>query len=398
MRWFGGLCGLCGIAWALVSACSSDNSASGSPGSDGGTGGNDGATSGDDGFSPGSDSGGGNDSSNPGPDSGGPDAPQESGTTSFPAGTICNNSGTARTAPTTIKHVITIIFENKDYASVMGHPDAPYMNSIKDQCGYTQNYLDTCFTDDLASEPHYLALTSGSNCDTGLDQTGTNCITDDADPGSHTLAASTVLKQATSWKAYIEDMGTACNQSSGGEYACKHNPSVFYTEVAASCATNDVSIPSVTCPDTTNTTCTGSTTNAFTQDLTNDTLPAYGWITPNLTNDMHDGSVKQGDNWLHTYLPLILASPAYLRGEVAVHVLWDEQGTFTSGATPNFFVSPYIQPTASTTTVNHFSDLRTIEEQLGISTYLGCAGGTPPGGSGTCPTGSSTSMRGIFNF
>ena len=139
--------------------------------------------------------------------------------------------------------------------------------------------------------------------------------------------------------------------------------------------------------------------NALTSDLANDTLPAYAFVTPNLVNDMHDGTVTQADNWLYTYLPLVFQSKAYLRGDVAVFVLWDEQSSFQFGsATPNVVISPYVKAgTVVTTPFNHFAMLRAMEKALGITSYLGCASGTRPGG-GICPTGSTEDLRAAFNF
>lgn len=315
----------------------------------------------------------------------------------FAAGTICNDTGVARAAPATLPHLIVILFENKNFGSVNGNASAPYISSLATACGHATAYADNCFTDNLISLPHYLALTSGSNCDTGLEQTGTGCIVDDADATAHTLSTASIFSQASSWRSYQEGMATPCAATSGGLYATKHNPAAYYSALA-SCATYDVSIPSITCSTTTLTKCTPPS-NAFTDDLANDTLAAFTFITPNLVNDMHDGTVTQGDNWLYTYLPLVLASKAYLRGDVAVLVLWDEQSSASfGGATPNVFVSPYITAgTVTATTINHFSVLRAMEDALGIPTHLGCASGTQPGG-GACPTGSTADVRAAIGF
>jgi hypothetical protein len=327
------------------------------------------------------------------------DAAMPTVTTTFPAGTLCNDSGTVRTAPAQLKHLVVVLLENEDFGSVNGNASAPYISSLASKCGYATQYLDNCFSHNLVSLPHYLALTSGSNCNTGLDETGTGCIKDDNDATSHTLSTQSIFAQVASWKAYQEGMPSACDTSSGGDgYACKHNPPAYYSSLAM-CSTYDIAIPSVTCDA--NATMKACTTpsNQLTQDLANDALPAFAFVTPNLDNDMHDGTVTQGDNWLYTYLPLVFASPAYLRGEVAVLLLWDEQSTLLSGgATPNVFISPYVTAgTVASATINHFSVLRAMENALGITTYLGCASGTKPGG-GTCPTGSTTDVRTALGF
>ena len=368
----------CGGSDASTAGTNGGGDGDGGGGSDGGTTLGDGGTGGD--GSSGSDGGGG---------------------TTFPVGTVCNASGTPRTAPATLKHVIVILFENENYGSVNGSATkAPYIDSLAGQCGVATAYKDDCFADNLVSLPHYVALTSGSNCNTGLDKTGTGCITDDNDTKDHTLTTTSIFDQVPSWRAYEEDMPSACDGTSLNDYAAKHNPPPYYSNLAH-CSDNDLSITGLTCnPDTTMTACTPAPDNAFTQDLANDTLAAFTFITPNLQNDMHDGTITQGDNWLYTYVPLILQSKAYLRGDVALQIIWDEQSTASfGGATPNVFVSPYITAgTSSGTAFNHFAMLRAWEKGFGISTYLGCASGTPPGGSGTCPADSTADVRAALGW
>ena len=294
-----------------------------------------------------------------------------------------------------------ILFENENYGSVNGSASvAPYINSLASQCGQATAYNDDCFADNLVSLPHYLALTSGSNCNTGLDMTGTGCITDDGDPTSHVLTTTSIFAQATSWKAYTEAMPSACAQTSSGEYAAKHDPAVYYSSLT-DCSTGDVPIAALTCnPTTTHTPCTPAPSNALTDDLANDTLPQFAFVTPSLLNDMHDGTITQADNWLATYMPLVFASKAYLRGDVAVQLLWDEQNTATfGGPTPNVFISPFIGAgTTSSTPMDHFSMLRAWENALGISTYLGCASGTLAGDAGACPADSTANVRAALNW
>jgi phosphatidylinositol-3-phosphatase len=376
----------------------------GGQGASGGTSGTGGAsgTTGSKGTSGAAGTGGASGSSGTGGASGsggsGGTAGDSGGKTLFPAGTICNKTGTPLTPPSTVQHVVVFLFENQNFGSVNDNAKAPYMSSMAKDCAFASAYDDNCFSGYLASEPHYLALTSGSNCDTGLDTTGTGCITDDADATIHTLTTTSIFAQASSWKSYQESMPSNCDQTTSGNYACKHNPAAYYSTLS-SCSTDDVPIAAVTCPNTTMTVC-STPSNAFTDDIAAGTLAAYSFITPNLENDMHNGTVTQGDNWLYTYLPLILKSTSYLNGEIAIFVLWDQQGGLLSsgGPTPNFFVSPYITAgTVTSTLFNHFSALLATEKMLGITTYLGCASGTQPGG-GACPTGSTADLRSAINF
>jgi len=282
---------------------------------------------------------------------------------------------------------------------VVGQTSAPYINALANACGYASAYEDNCFGHNLVSLPHYLALTSGSNCNTGLDESGTGCITDDGDATTHTLSTTSIFQQVSGWRSYLEGMPSDCDKSSSGRYATKHNPAAYYTALT-DCSTNDLPIATLTCdPANKNKACTPAPNNAFTDDLANDTLAPFTLISPDLDNDMHDGTITQADNWLYTYLPLVFQSPAYLRGDVAVFVLWDEQASSTfGGATPNLFISPYISAgTVATAPMNHFAVLRAFQSALGLTPFLGCASGTAPGG-GSCPTGSTTDVRAALHW
>jgi hypothetical protein len=316
---------------------------------------------------------------------------------SFAAGTMCAPAATGWAPPDRVKNVIVILFENKDGVDVTANAAAPYFSSVVQKCGSSAGYVDNLFPWDINSLSHYVALTSGSNCNTGLGSTGTGCITDDNSPSSHRLSTTSIFSQVPSWKAYEEDMPKSCDWSSpasGTNYYAKHNPPAYFSTLA-DCGTKDIGIARISCSSSANGTCTAPS-NQLTTDLANDTLPSLSFVTPDIINDMHDGTVSQGDNWLKTYLPLITKSPAYLRGDVAVYVLWDEQESYDGGAMPNLFVSPYIEPVRSTVTMNHFSALRAMEDQLGVGT-LGCAGGTAPGG-GSCPAGSTADVRAAIGF
>jgi hypothetical protein len=90
-----------------------------------------------------------------------------------------------------------------------------------------------------------------------------------------------------------------------GEYAVRHNPPPYYTTLSG-CSADDV---------------------PYTQlatDLTDSALPAFSFITPNLIDDMHDGTIADGDTWLSGNLPTILNSAEYTSGTTAVFITWDE--------------------------------------------------------------------------
>ncbi len=174
-----------------------------------------------------------------------------------------------------------------------------------------------------------------------------------------------------SWREYAEDMGndptrdggtpdpsggTDCAHPTVGgtdstesaeaadSYATRHNPFMFFHSIidnGAECSANVVptGTVSVGTPSTFNGV---SLPDTFTGHLASDlsstaTTPRFGFITPNLCDDGHDGTCagtnveggKTGglvaaDLWLKHWMPLILASPAYKSGQMLVTVTFDE--------------------------------------------------------------------------
>src|SRR5678815_1761201 len=96
--------------------------------------------------------------------------------------------------------------------------------------------------------------------------------------------------------------------------------------------------------------------------------PKYVFITPNLDNNMHDGSVAQGDAWLSREVPKILGSDAFNKGGV-LFLLWDEgSGTLSKGDDPPFIA---ISPNAKAGYVSNVdydtsSYLKTVQQVLGV--------------------------------
>jgi len=115
-------------------------------------------------------------------------------------------------------------------------------------------------------------------------------------------------------------------------------------------------------------------------------LPAFSFVTPNLIDDMHDGTVAQGDSWLANNVPAILGSTLYQSGNVALFITWDEGegGTSNDCATnvtdvgchvATLVISPSTLPgTQSSTLFNHYSLLASTEQLLGLPA-LGQAAG-----------------------
>ena len=155
-------------------------------------------------------------------------------------------------------------------------------------------------------------------------------------------------------------MPSNCAMSNSGEYAVRHNPPPYFTTLTT-CSANDVPY------------------SQLATDLANNALPTFSFITPNLIDDMHDGTIAQGDAWLSSNLPTILASPEYTSGTTVVFVTFDEGTGGETGencatnTTDNschvltIVISPSTRAgSTSATLFNHYSLLATTEQLLGL--------------------------------
>jgi hypothetical protein len=251
-------------------------------------------------------------------------------------------------------HVVVVVFENREASSIAGNPDAPTFNSL------ARRYATLTKYDAVAhpSLPNYLALVSGSTH--GISSDCTDCVV-----RARNLA-DTLASAGKTWKTYAEDLpypGFMGGYS--GRYAKKHDPFLYFRDVADSRARRNRVVP-------------------FTRlgrDLARHRLPDFSLVVPNLCDDMHDCSVATGDAWLKAHIVPLVRSPE-LRGGV-VFVVFDEGTSDTGGG-------GRIEALALGTTVrrgskftratNHYGLLRTIEDswrlpRLGLSRK-----GTPIGG------------------
>ena len=242
--------------------------------------------------------------------------------------------------------------ENKPYDAVIGSSSAPFETQLAAACGLATNYHGVTHP----SLPNYIAATSGS----------TQGIADDDPPSSHPLDVASIFSQVKAagktWRSYQESAPGNCPLSSSGQYAVKHDPAPYYTGIRSDCAVWDVPMG-------------GTASGNFLTDLTGGTLPAFSFVTPNLCNDTHDCPVATGDAWLKSWFEKILASPTYLAGRTVVFLTWDEDDGSASNRIPLIVVSPSTPAgTRSGTFFDHYALLKTSEQLLGITTFLGHAG------------------------
>src|SRR5215471_921111 len=228
-------------------------------------------------------------------------------------------------------HIVIVIEENHSFSEIIGSSSAPYINSLAQQGALFTN----SFAIEHTSEPNYLDLFSGSN----------QGITSDACPvgpfsganlGSELIAAG---KTFTGFSEYLPGVGsTVCTS---GAYARKHNPWVNFSNIPTSSNQPFTNFPT---------------------DFT--TLPVVTIVVPNLNDDMHDGTIQQGDTWLQTHIdPYVQFAKTH---NSLLIVTWDEDDGTQSNQIPTIFFGPMVKTGQFGETIDHFNVLRTVEDLYGL--------------------------------
>jgi phosphoesterase family protein/PKD domain-containing protein len=238
-------------------------------------------------------------------------------------------------------HIVIVVEENHSSQNIIGNPNAPYINSLAASGASMTNF----FAETHPSQPNYLAMFSGD----------TQGVTSDACPQSFSAPnlGSRLLGAGLSFAGYSETMPSAgYTGCSSGKYVRKHNPWSDFTNVPASANLPFTSFPS-----------------DYSQ------LPAVSYVMPNLDNDMHDGTIAQGDTWLHNNLDGYVT---WAKTHNSVFVLTFDEDDFTSAnRIPTIITGQGVQTGQYAETANHYNLLRTIEDAYGLAPVGASATASP---------------------
>jgi phosphatidylinositol-3-phosphatase len=244
-------------------------------------------------------------------------------------------------------HVVIVIFENKSFAQIFDPTiGAPFLQSLATSCGLATNYWPV-WPKSLAN---YLALTSGD----------THGQTIDPPPSTTPIAGDSIFQRLGSdWTVLAETAAQNCQMNNNGTYyEPRHVPSLYYTAIRSTCATRTIPLGAV-------------------PDLSR----RYTMIIPDKLHDMHmtdvtpdiPGRIKAGDDWFRGFLPKLIDTPQYRAGRTVILVTWDE-GQVNNLQVPLYVISPYVAPGARDGRMfTHYSLLRTMQDMLGLTPYLGNA-------------------------
>jgi acid phosphatase len=242
------------------------------------------------------------------------------------------NSGSSLPRP---DHVVIVLEENKDYATIVGSSSASYINELAREGALFTNSHGL----EHPSQPNYLLLFSGSDYGIKNDKTPRNIFSGPSLCGSLDAAGLTFCGYAESLPAIGAMDGTA------GRYARKHCPWTDFADVPAS---DNVPFGGYF-----------PTTEAGYSKL-----PTVSFVVPNLDNDMHDGSVSRGDAWLKQNLNGYVQW-AKTHNSLLIVTFDEDEGT-QPNRIPTVFVGPMVHPGEYSFRIDHLSVLRTIEAMYGL--------------------------------
>jgi hypothetical protein len=227
----------------------------------------------------------------------------------FVAANVAVAAGTA--PPPKYKHILVVMMENHSFDQIVTGGKVPYLRTLAHEGAvFTKSYGVA-----HPSQPNYLALFSGStqgiNSDFNYDFDKPNLATELNATGKRFVG-------------YIEAGSPR-----------KHNPWESFADARG------VEQP----------------LTAFPRNFAS--LPAVGFVIPNLSNDMHDGPVKRADAWLQQHLG---AYATWAKSHKSLLVVtFDEDDSHSDNHIFTLFYGAGIKPGQYRERIDHYRVLRTIE-------------------------------------
>jgi phosphatidylinositol-3-phosphatase len=286
-----------------------------------------------------------------------------------------------------ITHVIVLVEENQS-ESIVKKASMPYLKSLTKQCGLATNAHNLTHP----STGNYLGLTSG--------QVQGNAWSHDGGPGNYPQAQESLFHQidqaGKSWGVYAQSMPTPCDRSNSGVYYVRHTAAPYFNDINGlggsldnSCQTNDLPLGDSS---------PGAGNNLYSALYDNGGagLPAFSLVAPDVCHDLHGqkGACSGGqlyanaDQFLQTWVGLIVASPNYVAGNTALVITWDEGAGSDetspeacwaetipgkqAGGKPSCWIADLVVSartgagTRSATAYNHYDLLAAFETLLGL--------------------------------
>lgn len=247
-------------------------------------------------------------------------------------------------------HVVIMVFENKEYESVIGNSDAPVINQLaQDNTLFTAFHAPT-----HPSLPNYIALIGGDTY--GYTTNCTDC------PVTATNLADLLERSGKSWMTYQESMPKDCAHFDiKGQYVAKHNPFLYFTSIVNDKERCQAHVEEL---------------SSLPEDEAENKLADFIFITPNLCNTGHDCGIDKTDAWVMETLPPLITALQQESDNYLIILTWDEGTTKKSccglppeagGHIATIFISPRAKANfQDATPYSSYSLLRTISEGWGL--------------------------------
>ena len=253
------------------------------------------------------------------------------------------------------QHIVIIMFENKEFGSVIGNSLMPSYNRLaREYTLLTQYYAVT-----HPSLPNYIALMGGDTF--GIEFNCNDCFINAPSLPDHIEASG------RTWKTYQEDMPEPCFLGDTHLYVQKHNPFIYFDPIRLDPVRCERSIVPLT---------------ALQTDIDAGALPNFLFIKPNLCNDSHDCTLDISDAWLTNLLGYLVPALDATGDSYFIAMLFEEgQGNHSccglpleaGGRVPVVLYSPLVENAfEDATPYTHYSLLKTISAAWGLP-YVGHA-------------------------
>ncbi|KAL7267788.1 hypothetical protein RUND412_009610 [Rhizina undulata] len=263
---------------------------------------------------------------------------------------VPTRSPTSHVKGTAFDRFVTIWLENTDYDKAVGDPNLAYLATK----GIT---LSNYFSVTHPSMPNYIASVTG-------EYFGVNNDEYTQLPANISSVADLLEDKGITWGEYEEDMPytgyTAFEYvnpvTKANMYVRKHNPLVIHNSVAVSQERLGLI----------------KNTTLFWEDLKNEKLPQWMFITPNMTSDGHDSSVTVAGTWTRTFLEPLLNNSYFMKNTLVL-ITFDENHTYTKqnrvlGILLGGAVPEELHGTTDDNYYDHYSEIATVSANWNLHT------------------------------
>lgn len=224
-------------------------------------------------------------------------------------------------------HVVIVVMENHSFDQIVDAVRAPYIYKLANKGALFINSFAVAHP----SQPNYFALFSGS----------TQAIKDNENYNFDLPNLAHSLENAG--KTFIGYVETGSPR--------KHNPWESFSNALA----------------------TGRNLREFPDDFTK--LPTVSFVIPNLDNDMHDGSVTTGDEWLAAHIGAY-AEWATNHNSLLI-VTFDEDDYGAENRIPTIMYGARVRPGRYVGRISHYNVLRTLLDMYELPAFAEAAAASP---------------------